>query len=109
MFEKYSNYYYDLRYKELELRSIFTKLRQIDDLEQLVVWARKKRRSKIADHYLYLLQTTENALYWQTRNQRWLLFFCECCREVYRQLVPAPKVYRAGSAARYGQVSMANQ
>lgn len=97
----FGNYYYALRNKELEVRSIWAKLRRVHELESLVVWAKRKKLTDVERNYRSQLLQTEDKLLWQTRNHRVLLELCRCGLELYNQLVPKPKFYRPGSASSY--------
>ena len=101
----FSKYYYAARHKELEVKSICAKLRQIEELNSLTAWAKKKKLTEIEQHYHRQLLEIEDKLYWQTREHKFLLEACRCGLELYNQLVPSPKVYKRGSAAPYGRAS----
>ena len=105
----FSQYYYAARHKELEVKSICAKLRRIEELNSLSTWAKNKKLPKVEQHYRTLLLQTEDNLFWQTREHKVLLEVCRLGLELYNQLVPSPKFYKPGNAAKYGRDSRMTQ
>ena len=81
--------------------AIWSALERCSDLEQLIVWARRKRLTGVGNHYKRLLVETEILLAHKQMRRQKLVFWTRELYLVYRILIPKAKYYPTGGAAKY--------
>jgi len=73
---------------------------QVEDLERLCGWARRKRLSGPLAYYRRLLTETERRLHSHAIRASRSFFWAHTLHRTYKLLVPPPR-YRKGAAAKY--------
>lgn len=81
-------------------RSLFY-LKQREELERLIRWAKRKRLSKVRSHYIELLLNNGWRIRrYQTHSPK-VLFWAEWIHCARKMIFPDPQYYRKGYAGRY--------
>lgn len=105
MATRHKNQWFVLRYTPwfawLQLHAVLQALSERDDLQRLVLWARRKKLSEVRRYYQYLLSETENRLLKSAFRHRQLTALAKWIYCAQVMLFPARRFYPKGSGAKY--------
>ena len=93
--------WYSYRFAWLQYTSILGMYYQRDELERLIRWAHRKKLISVREHYQRLLCDVEMRLSAKAIRYRRLAWIADIAHYTQVTLVPPPRFYSKGAAAKY--------